>query len=488
MNRRDFLSAAGMLAAAGTLPGLASACTGTTLNNKGIPTQYDTDILIAGGGPAGVCAAIAAARMGARTLIVETGNCLGGMATKGLVSPFMTCYDSAGERMIIRGLFEEILDRMVARGGALHPSGIRHTTPYSAWITAGHDHCTPFEAECMKRVLDEMVAEAGVQVLFHTQFVQPVMKGNAVRGAVVLTRKGLEGVSAKVVVDATGDGDVAFRAGVPCEFGNEALGKVQPCTMFFHINNVDSARLEADVQAHLHEFRKVDGVSYRALHWRVAEAEAAGKWDIARKSVNIYKCVRDDEWAVNCSRVTNIDATDSASMTAGEMAGRKQVEQLMQFFHEFVPGCENATLMSSGSILGIRESRHVKGEHVLEAGELIDSVVPDDSILVASNSVDVHGGGKSALSTTYTTIKGKWYGVPYRCLVPVEVDGLLLAGRCLSATSDAAGAVRVMPPAMAMGHAAGVAAALAVRNRITPREVDPEAVRRELLAQKAFLG
>ena len=420
MNRRDFLSAAGLLAAAGTVSGLVPGCTGKK-DGLTVSDQYDTDVLVVGGGPAGVCAAIASARMGARTLIVETGNCLGGMATKGLVSPFMTCYDSAGERMIIRGLFEEILDRMVARGGALHPSGIRHTTPYSAWITAGHDHCTPFEAECMKRVLDEMVAEAGVQV-------------------------------------------------------------------FFHINNVDSARLEADVQAHLHEFRKVDGVSYRALHWRVAEAEAAGKWDIARKSVNIYKCVRDDEWAVNCSRVTNIDATDSASMTAGEMAGRKQVEQLMQFFHEFVPGCENATLMSSGSILGIRESRHVKGEHVLEAGELIDSVVPDDSILVASNSVDVHGGGKSALSTTYTTIKGNWYGVPYRSLVPVEVDGLLLAGRCLSATSDAAGAVRVMPPAMAMGHAAGVAAALAVKGGLAPRNADPEAIRKELLAQKAFLG
>ena len=115
-------------------------------------------------------------------------------------------------------------------------------------------------------------------------------------------------------------------------------------------------------------------------------------------------------------------------------------------------------------------------------------MVPDDSILVASNSVDVHGGGKSALSTTYTTIKGNWYGVPYRSLVPVEVDGLLLAGRCLSATSDAAGAVRVMPPAMAMGHAAGVAAALAVKGGLAPRNADPEAIRKELLAQKAFLG
>lgn len=492
MDRRKFLETAGLLTAASAGASLLGGCSsGDPLladARVDVKESYRCQLLVVGGGPAGVCAAVAAARQGIRTLLIDSGNCLGGMGTKGLVGPFMTCYDAKGERMIIRGLFEEVVDRLVAIGGALHPSGIRQGTEFTAWISEGHDHCTPFDPELLKVVYDHLCKEAGVKVLYHANFVRPIMKGKRICGAVLLTPSGLEAARADMVIDATGDGTVAYRAGAPCVFGDPENGRVQPASLFFRMNNVDTDALVAEVVPHLPEFRRVNGVSYRCLHWRVAEAEAAGKWDIARKSVNIYKCVRDDEWAVNCSRVTNIDATDSASMTAGEMAGRKQVEQLMQFFHEFVPGCENATLMSSGSILGIRESRHVKGEHVLEAGELIDSVVPDDSILVASNSVDVHGGGKSALSTTYTTIKGNWYGVPYRSLVPVEVDGLLLAGRCLSATSDAAGAVRVMPPAMAMGHAAGVAAALAVKGGLAPRNTDPEAIRKELLAQKAFLG
>ena len=476
----------GMLAAAGAAAPMLSSC------NRGIRTSevsnaYDTDVLVIGGGPAGVCAAITAARMGSRVMIVESGNCLGGMATMGLVSPFMTCYDGDGEQMIIRGIFEEIVDRMVAIGGAIHPEYVRNTTPYSAWITAGHDHCTPFEAEAMKYILDSMCLEAGVKVLYHAEFVEPVMRRDTITGAVLMTRKGLQAASAKVVVDCTGNGDVAFRAGVPCSFGNPETGGVQPSTLFFHICNVDSRAMEADVEKHLHEFRKVDGVSYRALHWRVAEAEAAGEWDIARKSVNIYKKVKDDEWAVNCTRIKAVDATDSESLSDGEVEGRRQVWEMMNFFHKYVPGCKDAKLMSSASTLGIRESRHIEGLNTLKADDLINCTVPEDSILLASNSVDVHGKGGSN-ATQYTTINGKWYGVPYGTLVPVGVKNLLVAGRCLSATSDAAGAVRVMPPVMAMGQAAGTAAALCAASGAPPGSLDFADIRAELLKAKAFLG
>ena len=144
--------------------------------NIQISKEFNTDVLVIGGGPAGVCAAICASRQGAKTLLVEQGGFCGGMATRGLVGPFMTCYDTTGEQMIIKGLFEEIVDRMVAKGGAIHPKDVRATTPYSAWITAGHDHCTPFEPECMKLVLDEMVEEAGIKVLFHTDYIRLNLK------------------------------------------------------------------------------------------------------------------------------------------------------------------------------------------------------------------------------------------------------------------------------------------------------------------------
>ena len=270
MKRRDFLKTSGAAVAGGLLLGGAPALSGCSSAAQSTDRDWgSTDVLVVGGGPAGVCAAIAAARTGAKVTIVEQGNCLGGMATRGLVAPFMTCYDTTGEVMVIRGLFEEVVDRMVALGGAIHPSQVRAGTPFSAWITTGHDHLTPFDPETLKFVLDQMCSEAGVKILYHTSLVDPILKGGAVAGLRILTREGLGRIGAKVTIDATGDGDVAARAGVPCTFGNPEIGKVQPSTLFFHINNVDTPKLIKDVEAHLHEFRKVNGVSYRALHWRV---------------------------------------------------------------------------------------------------------------------------------------------------------------------------------------------------------------------------
>ena len=229
-------------------------------------------------------------------------------------------------------------------------------------------------------------------------------------------------------------------------------------------------------------------MSHRALHWHVLKAVENGEWDIARRSVNIYKGVRDDEWAVNTTRIAKVDATNSEDLTRGEIEGRRQVKMVMDFFHKYVPGCKNATIKSMGSTLGIRESRHVLGDYVLQVEDLLNGVVTDDAILVASNSVDVHGR-LSDNSTEYITVKnGRWYGVPYRSLVPQRVENLLVAGRALSATSDAAGAVRVMPPCMAMGQAAGVAAALAVKGSTTPRNIDPLQLRKVLLENGVFLG
>ncbi len=489
MKRRDFLKTGGAALAGGVFLGAGGIVTGGCSTGTGsVRDLGSTDVLVVGGGPAGVCAAIAAARNGARTVIVEQGNCLGGMATRGLVAPFMTCYDTTGHIMVIRGIFEEIVDRMVALGGAIHPREVRAGTPFSAWITAGHDHLTPFDAEILKYVLDCMCDEAGVKVMYHTSLVDAILKGSTLTGIRVLNREGLATISAKVTIDATGDGDLAARAGAPCTFGNSELGRVQPSTLFFHINNVDTPALVKDVEAHLHEFRKVNGVSYRALHWRVEEAEAAGEWDIARKSVNIYRGVREDEWAVNCTRIANVDATSTESLSAAEKEGRRQVQELMNFFHKYVPGCREATIKSSASTLGIRESRHVQGEYILTADDLLQGVVPDDSILCASNSVDVHGRN-GANTTEYKTVEnGQWYGLPLRSLIPLEIDGLIVAGRAISASSDAAGAVRVMPPCMAMGHAAGITAALAATKGAAPRRIAPEDVRSILKQQKAFLG
>lgn len=449
--------------------------------------SINTDVVVVGAGPAGFCAAVAAARHGAKVVLIEQNGFAGGMATAGLVGPFMTCYDKSGETMIIRGIFEEVVDRLVARGGAIHPSLVRSGTAYTSWITAGHDHCTPFDAEILKKLIDDMLTEAGVEVLYHAEFLDAITEESAVRGIVAHTKGGYLTVRAATVIDCTGDGDVAASAGVPFEMGNEKLGLMQPATMFFRICNVDSAALEADIAANRHLFHRENGVNYRSFHWHVARAREAGDWTLDRVSIGLYKSVQEDEWCVNTSRIMGVDSTDSASLTRGEIEGRRQVEEIMRFLRKYVPGCERAKLMSSGSTLGIRESRHIVGEYRLTLDDVLNGTVTEDAVVLCSNSVDVHGrfGPKS---NEYITVQnGEFYGIPYRCLLPQTIDGLLIAGRCISAESEAAGAVRVMPPCMAMGQAAGTAAALAVKARTEPRLLDTSELKRVLLADGAYL-
>ena len=489
-NRRNFLKGISLTALAGAA-GRTSASDGDGIivTRKGSAQPWiDVDVLVVGGGPAGVCAAIAAARNGAKTLVVERGNCLGGMATRGLVGPFMTCYDKSGKTQIIRGLFNEIVERLVVRGAAIHPRDCRSGTAFTSWIKVGHDHCTPFEPEALKLLLDEMCAEAGVKVLFHADFAEPIMDGARIAGARLFTKAGMRDVRAKVVVDASGDGDVAFRAGVPTEYGDPKGKRVQPASMFFRIGNCDLKAITADIEANKDNFYRKDGVNYRSLHWRVSEARAAGDWNLKRVSIGLFRGVKEDEWSINTSRIMGVDSTDPESWSAAEAEGRAQVDQIFRFFRKYVPGCKDARLLCSGSTIGVRESRHIFGEYRLTVDDCLEGRVPADAILLASNSVDVHGRF-GPMSNQYMTVKnGEWYGVPYRCLVPQKVENLLVAGRCLSAESEAAGAVRVMPPVMAMGQAAGTAAALCVKTGATPRTLDATALVKTLKDQGAFLG
>lgn len=475
-NRRAFLKGSGLLAAAAALRP-AKAAEGSS------QTAYSASVVVVGGGPSGVCAAIAAARNGADVLVLEQGNCLGGMGTRGLVGPFMTCYDKTGETMVIRGLFEEIVDRLVACGGAVHPKDVHGGTSFTAWITRGHDHCTPFDPEALKFVLDDLCAEAGVKVLYHADFVKPVMEGDRITGVEILTKKGIERVAAKIVVDATGDGDVACRAGAPCTLGDPTRnGAMQPCTLFFRIGNLPEKVVQDDYDAHK------GGMKNRLYSWYVKQAIKDGVWHVPRPHINIYRGVKDDEWFVNCSRLSGVNAVEPQSLSDAETEGRRQVREILGLFRRYVPGGKGVRLLSTASTLGIRESRHVEGEYVLDRDDVVEGRVPADSVMVCASSIDLHGGtGK--WGTKYEMIKnGNWYGVPYRCLVPKKVEGLLVTGRCVSATSLAAAAIRVMPPAMALGQAAGTAAALCVKTGSSPRALDAAKLVATLKLQKAFLG
>lgn len=448
----------------------------------------DCDVLVVGGGPAGLCAAIAAARQGVKVVLAERYGYCGGMATAGLVGPFMTCYDAEGKQMLIQGVFSDLVDRLVKEGGAIHPSQVPTASSFTSYIGPGHLHVTPFDPEILKRVADDMLTEAGVDVRYHVQFIEPVMDGKRVAGAIFAAKGGLEAVTAKQVVDCTGDGDVCFKSGAPMLIGSDGKGKMQPATMFFRIGNVDLAKVDQDIKEHLHMFYRKDGVNYRSFHWRVSEARENGDWDLDRVSIGMFRGVKEDEWSINTSRVMHVDGTDSKSLTRGEMEGRKQVETIFNFLRKYVPGCENAKLLSVAPQIGIRETRHLLGQDTLRLDDVLGAVIPEDAILLCANSVDVHGkfGPKS---NQYIPIEpGKHYGVPYGALVPQEIEGLIAAGRFISAEPDASGAIRVMPPCMGIGQAAGTAAAMCVKKNIQPAAVDAQELREVLTQNGAYLG
>ncbi|MBR2019867.1 MAG: FAD-dependent oxidoreductase [Clostridia bacterium] len=451
---------------------------------RNLPVSHTCDVLVVGGGPAGFCAAVAAARAGADTVLVEQHGYGGGMATAGLVAPFMTCYDSAGDTMLIRGLFEEVVDRLCKVGGAIHPSKVETASAFTSYLIAGHVHVTPFKAESLKLVIDEMLREAGVKVLYHTAFVDAEMDGDRIAKVIVYKKEGLCAIDAKMVIDCSGDADVAEKAKVPYLKRQE---KMQPASLFFRIGNVDSQKIEEDIAANKDNFYRKNNTNYRSLHWWVSKAREAGDWTLNRVSIGLFRGVEEDEWSINTSRIMGVDGTDSESLTEGEIVGRQQVDEIFRFFVKYVPGCENARLLQSGSTLGIRETRHIEGIKTLKLDDLLNYRVPEDSILLAANSVDVHGKYGPTSNEYITLPAGKYYGIPYGCLVPKGCSNLLVAGRSISAEPDAAGAIRVMPPCMAFGQAAGIAAAMAIRESVEPKDVDVQKLRAELIRNNACL-
>ncbi|MCQ2428677.1 MAG: FAD-dependent oxidoreductase [Clostridia bacterium] len=450
--------------------------------SKELKAVYTPEVLVVGGGPSGFCAAVAAARNGADVMLVEQNGFCGGMATAGLVAPFMTCYDQGGTEMLIRGLFEETVNRLCAIGGAIHPSKIDAPSAFTSYITVGHKRVTPFRAEALKLVIDEMLAEAGVKVLYHTSFVDAEVKDGRIESVIVHRKNGLCVITPKIVIDCTGDGDVAAASGVPFELGNEKTGKIQPATMFFRIGNVDLSKIEADYMENIDNFYRKDGVNYRSLHWWVEKAREAGDWNLDRVSVGLFRGVDEDEWSINTSRIMGIDGTDSESLTRGEIEGRQQVDQIFKFFVKYVPGCENAKLLQTGSTLGIRETRHIKGKKCLMVEDLLNCAVPEDSVVIAANSVDIHGKFGPRSNEYIALPAGKYYGIPYGTMVPEGISNLLVSGRCISAESDAAGAVRVMTPCMALGQAAGTAAAMAASSDTPVADLDTGLLREKLIA------
>lgn len=443
-----------------------------------VSTAGAYDVLVIGGGNAGCAAALAAARHGARTLLIERYGFLGGTATAAMVGPWMSFH--SGTEQIVGGIAQEMVERLMRRGGS--PGHIADSSDYVPTIT-------PFDPEIHKALLFEMMREAGVELLLHAWFLGTHLEGDRVIGASVATVGGGRSYRARVVIDATADAHVAASAGVPTQQGDER-GRVQPASLMFRLSHVDLSKTATYVRTHADQMRTSLKAHERTAHTLTAvaglydlwsQAQADGLVDIPRELVSFFISPYPDEVTVNMTRVTSVDPLDPVDLTRAEVESRMQVMQLFQFFRERVPGFENARLAATGTQVGIRESRRIVGRYTLTADDVLHARQFPDAVARSAYPIDIHNPSGSG-TTTHRPPPGSTYEIPYRCLVPINREQLLVAGRCISTTHEALASTRLTPTVMTLGQAAGTAASIASERSVAVSEIDTDLLRSTLTA------
>jgi len=448
-------------------------------NAKEIPVIKEVDVAVVGGGPAGIGAAIAAAKNGAHTVLIERYGFLGGMATAGLL-PVITGTNSKEER-IVKGVCQDLIDRMVEIGGAID----RNELPYpdSSQVT--------YEAQCFKYVADQMMREAGVEVFLHSFFCDVIVEDEIIKGIIIESKSGRQVILAKVVIDATGDGDVAARAGAPYEKGREGDSALMGITMCFNLRNV---KLNYNLgKRRLKEYLEFNKILHESIEkarknndfpWvpeyrkgKNGETVVVGPW--------LENLVKPDEISVNFTTLFG-DPTEVNDLTRMEMDGREYVHEFVKFFQKYVPGFENCCLAEVAPQLGIRESRRIIGEYILTAEDVYGGKSFEDAIAVGGSwSVDIHRSSYDD-EHIFEDLPGT-FDIPYRCLLAQKTKNLLTAGRCISVSRVGLGIIRLMAPCFAIGEGAGVAASLAVKENKLLREIDVKKVQKILREEGAYL-
>ena len=408
------------------------------------------DVAVIGGGPGGFAAAVAAARNGAKTLLVERYGFLGGMATAGLVNPFMTFH--AGGKQIIAGILQELIENLKEMHGYLEK--------YRA-----------FDPEAMKIIMEKMALESGVELLYHTLFIDTIVRRDgAINSAILFGKSGFLSVEAKVFVDATGDGDVAISAGAPYEKGRPEDGLMQPMTLNFDIAGVDMDKLP----------------SADELNKEFLKAKKRGEINCPRENVMMFFTTSPGVVHFNTTRIINVDGTNVFDLTKAEIEGRRQMLEIFIWLKKTFPAFRNAYIVRSGTQVGVRETRRIIGEYVLTAEDILSARKFPDAICRGSYPIDIHNPKGEGTVLKYPP-PGDYYEIPYRCLVPLRVENLLIASRCISATHEAHSAIRIMPIVMGIGQAAGTAAALCVQHSVKPRLLDASLLRERLRSQGAII-
>lgn len=421
--------------------------------------RHDVDVLIVGGGPAGVAAALAAAKQGCSVRLIEGHSCLGGMGTAGMVPCFMQFDD--GINFLAGGVGRKVLDALRKADGTVPADGMG------------------IRAEVLKRVYEDLLKQAKVPYTFHTQLIDVTMDGGRVATAVCAAKSGMFGIRAKAYVDCTGDGDLAAFAGAPFEKG-DAAGKMMPGTLCSLWAGIDWKKVRSSGLNDSSRIEKAfkDGVfTLEDRHlpgmWRVGETLGGG----------------------NIGHTFDLDGTDEESLTRAYLWARKSIREYERYYKEYLKGYEKMELVATGSLLGVRETRRIMGDYVLNIDDFQKRAVFKDEIGRYSYPVDIHIARPDKVSyqkfmKEYTSMrlgKGESYGIPYRILTPRRLKNVLVAGRCVSTDRSLQASIRVMPGCYITGQAAGMAAALAVQAKTDTRSVDLRILQSRLKAMGAFL-
>ncbi|MBR1927563.1 MAG: FAD-dependent oxidoreductase, partial [Bacteroidales bacterium] len=450
---------------------------------KSIPVIARPDVLVVGGGPAGIGAAIAAARSGAKTMLVEQYGYVGGNLTVAQINPMFTFHTVKGEQ-VVNGIAGEFVSRMMEAG---------YSDGHMTDLTFDNASMTPLNPEGSKVILMDMLVEAGVDLLFHTMCVDAVARNGVVKAVIVENKSGRGAICPKVVIDCTGDGDVAVKSGAGYTLGDEN-GVMQPVSLFFRIGGVDTKALRKWMKTHKdllkdsptdEEIDSQKGIAFLGLNQLVKDEIAKGNLDeeIANR-ILMYELPH-GQFAMNVTRLQHISGVNAADMTAAEIRLRHQVIQVHEFMSKYVGGFEGSYILDTGAQTGVRETRHIKGDYELNENDVLEGRAFEDGVSCGTYAIDIHPGqGKMQI---YTGSGKAVYEIPYRSLIPVGLDNLLVAGRCLSANSMAAGSARVMATCMAMGQGAGVAAAMAAARDSKTRNVDIKELRSSLISQGQYL-
>jgi glycine/D-amino acid oxidase-like deaminating enzyme len=471
LNRRGFLgfaagTAGAVLAPSGTYGAPGRVPQSQLSYHRDLPLYKAFDVVVCGGGPSGVAAALSARRAGATVLLVEGQGQLGGMGVSGLVSHWLGGRTSDCSRWVVGGLFRTMAREAAERGCALipKPDPNRSYQPHG-WHKGQLAAGIPFDPFAMASYLDEKVTASGVDILLLTQVVDVRLQGRRVTQIIIYNKSGLAAIPARAVIDATGDADVVARSGCTVVKGREADGLMTPTTLQFHVYNVDQDALSTYIHTH-------QSPRFRT---KVRELRKAGEWPFPYDIVISAQLNEKGTMMINTSRLVGIDGTDGRSLTEGMMRGRAETKRLLTVLRKHFPGFADAKIKAVASVLGVRETRRIVGDFVLTVDDLVAGRDFPDTIGLSSYGWDLPDPKRPShqpMTAKKVRRKRPVTPLPYRIMLPKPVENLICPGRSVSVERDVLGPIRVMAPCMAMGEAAGMAAAWVARDQAEFRNVD----------------